>query len=288
MRTIPVLLSVSLLASCAASPPGGRSGAEPGAAPAPPGLPPSADDATARLNASPRHGEWASVAAGGGDSVRAWIVYPERPDPAPVVVVVHEIFGLTHWVRAVADQLAADGFIAVAPDLLSGHGVPWGPDGEPDRDAAVAAIRGLAGDEVHRRVEAAATHAMRLPGARAAYGVVGYCWGGTVAFEHAALAPQRLGAAVVFYGSSPATERLQGVRAPVLGLYAGDDARVNATIAPADSALRALGRTFEPRLFPGAGHGFLRAQEGRDGANRAASVAAWPQAVRWLRTHLGG
>ncbi|HEV3050966.1 MAG TPA: dienelactone hydrolase family protein, partial [Longimicrobium sp.] len=106
-------------------------------------IPPGAAEADARLAASPRHGEWAMVSAGGADSVRAWVVYPERSQRAPVVIVVHEIFGLTNWVRAVADQLAADGFIAVAPDFLTGRGVPNGPDGQPVADSAVAAVRAL-------------------------------------------------------------------------------------------------------------------------------------------------
>jgi carboxymethylenebutenolidase len=271
-------LSGTLAAACAPAPP-----PTPAAA-----IPPGAEGAAAALAASPRHGEWVMIPAGAGDSVRAWVVHPERADPAPVVVVVHEIFGLTHWVRAVADRLAADGYVAIAPDFLTGHGVPAGADGEPERDAAVAAIRTLERYEIHRRIEAAAAYGMLLPAAEPRYAVIGYCWGGTVAFEHAARAPERLGASIVYYGSSPPVETLASVHAPVLGLYGEDDARVNATIAPADSAMRAHGRVFEHHLFPGAGHGFLRAQDGRDGANLAASRAAWPLTLRWLREHLGG
>jgi carboxymethylenebutenolidase len=283
--TATALLVLALLGACGhggASPP-----APPSAAAGAPAHPPSATAALARLDASPRHGEWVTIPAGAGDSVRAWIVFPERRDRAPVVIVVHEIFGVTHWIRSVADQLAADGFIAIAPDFLGGTGVAWS-DGEPERDPAVAAIRGLQPEAVQRRIEAAAAYGMGLPAALPTYGVVGYCWGGAVVFEHAARAPERLGATVVFYGTSPATERLAGVHAPVLGLYGENDARVNATIAPAAAALRALGRTYEPHVFPGAGHGFLRQQDGQDGANLEAARASWPLTIRWFRAYLGG
>ncbi len=248
-------------------------------------LPPGADDARQRLTASPRHGEWVVVRTGPTDSVRAWVVYPERAEPSPVVLVVHEIFGLSDWIRAVADQLAAEGFIAIAPDLLTMKDVPTTAEGEPERQAAVREIRTLDPDDVHRQLRAVAEYGMGLPAARPAYGIVGYCWGGMVSFAHATRSPT-LGAAVVYYGTSPATDALAAARAPVLGLYGGDDARVNATIPPADSAMSALGKTYETRVFAGAGHGFLRAQDGRDGANLAATRQAWPLTVEWFRRHL--
>lgn len=247
-------------------------------------LPPGADEAASRLAASPRHGEWVNIDAGSGDSLRAFVVYPERSDRAPVVLVVHEIYGLTTWIRAVADQLAADGFIAIAPDLLSGENVPEGEDG-PVPEAATAAVRGLDPADVQRRLTAAAGYGMGLPAALPVYGIVGFCWGGAASFAHAAEAPD-LGASVVYYGTSPDAERLASVRAPVLGLYGGDDARVNATVPAADSAMSALGLTFEHETFPGAGHGFLRAQDGRDGANLTAARGAWPRTIEWFREHL--
>ena len=247
-------------------------------------LPAGAADALARLNASPRHGEYVMVATG-ADSVRAWIVYPERATRAPVVLVVHEIYGLTNWVRAVADQLAADGFIAIAPDLLTGHGVPDDAGGEPDRQAATAAVRALARGDVHRRLRAVADWGMQLPAASDRYGIVGFCWGGSTSFVHA-IESSDVDAAVVYYGSSPDVAELVRVGAPVLGLYGGEDARVNATIPPADSALKTLGKTYEPHIFPGAGHGFLRQQDGQEGANLAASRQAWPLTVTWFREHL--
>lgn len=247
-------------------------------------LPAGAEDAVARLEASPRHGEWAVVRSG-QDSIRTWVVYPERAERAPVVVVIHEIFGLSNWIRAVADQLAADGFIAIAPDLLTMQNIPQTEAGEPSGDAARTAIRSLDVATTNRYLSAVADWGMKLPAALPTYGVVGYCWGGSASFAHAIAAPG-LDAAVVYYGGSPDVSTYGSIRAPVLGLYGGDDARVNATIPPADSAMKALGKTFETHVFEGAGHGFFRAQGGQDGANRAATEKAWPLTVAFFRQHL--
>jgi carboxymethylenebutenolidase len=285
------LLALPAAFACSPTPePGGMDAGESGSTAAAlavqTGLPAGAVDVDARLAASPRHGEWAMVSVDGVDSVRAWVVYPERSERAPVVIVVHEIFGLTNWIRGVADQLAADGFIAIAPDFLSGRGVPNGPDGQPVRDSATTAIRALDQAQVQRRIDAVARYGTALPAANGRYGIVGFCWGGSVSFAHAVHSPS-LGASVVYYGTSPATERLGSVRAPVLGLYGENDARVNATVAPADSAMRALGKTFAHETYAGAGHGFLRQQDGQDGANLRATQAAWPRTVSWFRQHLG-
>lgn len=247
-------------------------------------LPADVNEARPRLAASPRHGEWVMVSAG-SDSVRAYVVYPERKTKAPVVVVVHEIYGLTPWVRGVADQLAADGFIAIAPDLLTSKNLPNPTDSVPG-NLATAAIRTLDAADVHRQISAAAEYAMALPSALPRYGIVGYCWGGSVSFEHAVRSP-KLGASVVYYGSSPAPASLASVKAPVLGLYGGNDARVNASIPPADSAMRQLGKTYTYHIYEGAGHGFLRQQAGQEGANLKATEQAWPATIAWFRRHLG-
>lgn len=245
-------------------------------------LPASDSMVQARLDASSRHGEWVAYDAGGGDSVRAWVVFPERNEPAPVVVVIHEIFGLTDWIRGVADQLAADGFVAVAPDLLSGKGPGGGGTESVDRQGAVQLIRSLDRGEVVRRLNGAAHHAMSLPAATAAFAVIGYCWGGSTSFHFATVEP-RLAGAVVFYGGAPDSAALASIQAPVLGLYGGDDARVNATIPPAEREMQRLGKRYEYEIYEGAGHGFLRAQEGRDGANQRATERAWPRAIAFLK-----
>lgn len=233
---------------------------------------------------SPRHGEWMMIRTPEGDSVRTWVVFPERSTQSPVVLVVHEIFGLSPWIRGVADQLAAAGFIAVAPDLLTGHAIPGSPL-NPDGRAATAAIRTLDVDDVHRQLSAVAAHVMQHPAALPRYGIVGFCWGGQRAFEHAVRVPD-LGAAVVYYGPSPPPEAAASIRAPVLGLYGGRDARVNTTVPAIDSAMQALGKTFRPITYEGAGHGFLRQLDGQEGANRAAADAAWPETIAWFRAHL--
>jgi carboxymethylenebutenolidase len=247
---------------------------------------PGAANAAARLARSPRHGEWVTIKTGpeSGDSLRLWVVYPQRSTKAPVVVVVHEIFGLSTWVRSVADQLAADGFIAIAPDFLTGKVAAVPPDTVASQ-VAMAAIRTLDPEVVQRQIDAAAAYGMALPSAQPRYGVVGFCWGGGVAFQHAVHAPT-LGASVVYYGTSPALTSLAAIHAPVLGLYGGEDARVGATVPPADSVMRALGKRYTYYMFAGAGHGFLRGQDQMDGANLVAARAAWPKTIDFLRTNL--
>ena len=250
-----------------------------------PGLPADAAGAKARLERSPRHGEWAVVRTGANDSIRAWVVYPERSTRAPVVLVVHEIFGLTNWVRGVADQLAADGFIAIAPDLMTMHNLPTDTSGDPVSQQATSIIRTLDPGKYHQQLLAIAEWGMRLPAAQPRYGIVGYCWGGSASFQHAVMSP-RVGAAVVYYGSSPQTAELAKINAPVLGLYGGNDARVNATIEPARAEMTRLAKTYEVHIFEGAGHGFLRQQSGASGANMRATQQAWPLTVQFFRKHL--
>ena len=201
-------------------------------------IPASATTVADRLAKSPRHGEYVMIRTGPSDSVRAWVVYPQRSSKAPVVVVVHEIFGLSTWVRGVADQLAADGFIAIAPDLLTGKLAPLPGTDTVASQAATAAVRSLQSDDVQRQISAVGQYGMTLPAAEKRYGVVGFCWGGAVSFNSAVMSPTGQGAAVVYYGTSPATPSLASVKVPVLGLYGGDDARVGATVPPADSAMK--------------------------------------------------
>ncbi|MCI0434826.1 MAG: dienelactone hydrolase family protein [Gemmatimonadetes bacterium] len=250
-----------------------------------PAFPPGGAAAAERLAASPRRGEWAVVRSG-ADSVRVWVVRPQREGPAPVVIAVHDNRGMSDWIRSVADQLAADGFIGVAVDLLSMKDVPRDAMGDSDPEAVRAQIGSLDREAIHRHISAVADWAMKLPNAIPKYGVVGFCWGGGTVFAHAVAAPA-LGASVVYYGTSPQPDLLSTVRAPVLGLYGGNDARVNATVPPAEEALKRMGRTFEAHYFEGAGHGFLRGQEGAEGANLEASRKAWPLTIGWFRTHLG-
>ena len=251
-------------------------------------LPATEDSAPAVLESSPRHGEWVNVELPGSDvSIKTWAVYPERSGKAPIVLVIHEIYGLTEWVRAVADQVAAEGFIAVAPDLLSGIGPNGGgTDAFRSRDEAVKAILSLEPDERNRRLNAVRTYALNIPAGSGRIGSVGFCWGGMASFAYAVDQPN-LHAAVVYYGTSPADATdFEQIKAPVLGLYGEDDERVNATISTAEKAMAGLGRSYESIIFPGAGHGFLRAQAEREGANLRAAEQGWMHTLTFFREHL--
>lgn len=250
-------------------------------------LPPGNEQAKPRLNTSPRHGEWIDVKVPGSDQpVKTWIVYPERSTRAPVVIVIHEIYGLTDWIRSVADQLAADGFIALAPDVLSGKGPDGGDtDSFGSRDAVVGAMRKLSREEVTTRLNAIRDYGIKLPAATEKFGSIGFCWGGSTSFAYATAQPE-LNAAVVYYGTAPDAADLGKINAPVLGFYGGDDARVNAGIPAAETGMKDLGKSYEHHIYEGAGHGFLRAQDDRDGANMRATQLAWPRTVAFFRQHL--
>lgn len=255
-------------------------------APAAVALPAGESAARTALDHSPRHGEYIDIPYEGHAPLRTWVVYPERKDKAGVVLVVHEVFGLSDWVRSVADQFAAEGFIAVAPDLISGLAPGGGgTDSLASRDDVVKLVRQLTPDESAARIAAVRAWAAKIPSANGKLGTVGFCWGGGRSFACAATEPAPQ-AAVVFYGSPPDSAQLLRVRAPVLGHYGGDDARINATIDATKATLAALKRSYEPHVYDGAGHGFLRQQDGRDGANMKATERAWPLTVGFLRKHL--
>lgn len=240
-------------------------------------IPPAEAGAEAALASSPRHGEFVYIDIPGSDTkLYTWIVFPERPEKAPVVLVIHEIFGMTDWVNSVADNLAANGFIAVAPDMISGV--------EGD-DNNMTKVRALPKDEIVKRLNAARDYALKLPAANGKTGSIGFCWGGSSSFIYATAQPD-LDAAVICYGSSPDEEALANVQAPLLGLYGENDARVNTTIEPAKVVLEKLGKPFDYEIYSGAGHGFFRAQDGSRGANGEAAKQGWERAVTFLRNHL--
>lgn len=280
-----------------------------------PGLPPSANSAAARLEASPRHGEWVKIAwePGSSDSLMAWIVYPSSRAKAPVVVVVHEIFGLSTWVRSVADQAAADGFIAIAPDFLSR--VRGGPSSEElPGDSARRLISGVDAAERNRAIVAAANYAMTQPAAEPRYGVIGFCWGGATTFFHAIHGGVKgFGGGVAYYGlpyttggaaataTSPAVpaainaDSVAKIKVPVMLLNGSKDARISAAMPALDSIMKAMGKSYTGMNYEGAIHGFMRAQndprptrnEAEEAANLAAAKDAWPKTIAFLKKNLG-
>lgn len=252
----------------------------------PGGLPPGEKEAKAALEKSPRHGEWVDIAVPDKKvPLKSYIVYPERKEKAPVVIVIHEIFGESDWIRSVADQLAADGFIAIAPDLLSGHGKDGGgTDSLGGRDEVTKAIRGLKSPEVMSDLDAVREYGIKLPAADGKVATIGFCWGGGQSFAYAAHQPA-LSAAVVYYGTPPGGDELSKVQAPMMGNYGGNDARVTSTVEPTESAMKRLGKSYAPHVYEGAGHGFLRAQDGQNGANQKAAEQAWPATIEFLREH---
>jgi carboxymethylenebutenolidase len=280
------------------------------AAPANAALPADDMGVVARLASSPRKGEYVKIDVN-GTPVNTWVVRPSGNGRAPVVVVIQEVFGLSDWIRGVADQLAAEGFIAVAPDLLSGKG-PNGGDSSSlgGQQEMVKMTLSLQAPEIIARIKAAREWALKQPRANGKSGVVGFCFGGNQSFAMAVAEPS-LNAAVVYYGTAPTdapaaaggggrgaggggaaaafvpSASLANVKAPVLGLYGGmmQDARIGNTIAATEMKMKELGKVYEPHIFDGAAHGFLRAQTGNDGANLRATQQAWPLTVGWLRKY---
>lgn len=216
------------------------------------------DWAKSRLDASPRHHEYVPLKHG-NRTVQAFIVYPEVKDKAPVVILIHEIFGLSDWAKEMADELAGQGFVVVAPDLLSGFGPNGGGSSEfVSQDATVKAVSGLDPDVVTADLDAAADYAKHIPAGNGKIAVAGFCWGGGKSFAFATHRKD-LSAAFVFYGPGPAD--VTTITAPVYGFYAGNDARIGATIPGTTAAMKAAGKKYEPVTYDGAGHGFMRAGE---------------------------
>ncbi|MDQ6612517.1 MAG: dienelactone hydrolase family protein, partial [Gemmatimonadota bacterium] len=295
------------------------------------GLPASNATAAARLKASPRHSEWVKIAwePGSKDSLMAWVVYPKSSGKAPVVVVVHEIFGLSTWVQSVADQVAAEGFIAIAPDLLSR--VRGGPSTVTlTNDSAQKIVGGVNTTERNKGIIAVANYGMMLASAQPKYGVIGYCWGGQTVWAHAVNGGVKgYSGGVAFYGAfpyndpgtpatattsavpgTPNTDSLKKISKPLMLLSGTGDARIGASMPYLDSALKSMKKDYFGMNYPGAIHGFLRAQDdsippraGRAGqpaptprpdaelqaeqaANLAATKDGWPRTVAFLKKNL--
>jgi carboxymethylenebutenolidase len=295
MKPLAFVISMLVLVSGPAMAQGGGGGAQ---QPAPVTLqwndaipPGNADHAAQALKESPRHGEWVDIKLADGTALKTWVVYPERKDKTGVVLVIHDIGGMRDWPRALGDQLAQDGFIAIVPDFLSGKG----PDGGGSASLGTGvgqAISALTADEVNARLSAAMEYGRKLPSANGKVGVIGFCWGGTRSFGYAVAQPN-LNAAVVYYGQLPGSTGetapeadVEKIKAPVLGLYGGNDNRINSTLPPTTAAMKKFGKSYDTHIFDGAGHGFLGNQAGAAGANLKAAEQAWPITVAFLQKHL--
>ncbi len=241
------------------------------------------DWARQRLEQSPRHHEWVTVKHD-GRSVETFIAYPESSGKTPVILIIHEIFGMTDWAQEVADEFAAAGYIAVAPDLLSGMGPNGGRTTSFSQSQATEAVSHLKPDQITADLNAAADYAKKLPAATGKLFVAGFCWGGGQSFRFATNRPD-LSAAFVFYGPPPEKDAMERIKAPVYGFYGGNDARIDATIPEAKENMKALGKTYEPVVYEGAGHGFMRAGEAPDAkeGNRKARDEAWVRVKKLLK-----
>jgi len=239
------------------------------------------DWAKARLDASPRHGQWVDV-KNGDRTVKTYVVYPERKDKAPVVLVIHEIFGASDWAMLLADELAEQGYIAVEPDLLSGMGPNGGRTTSfTEQQAIMEAVSDLPSAQVMGDLNAAADYAKTIPSANGKLSVCGFCWGGTQCFQFATVRKD-LKAACVFYGIGPQDPaQLKNIHAPVYGFYGGNDNRVNSTIDDQKKLMKDAHKKYVATIYDGAGHGFMRAGDQPDAKpdNKKAHDAAWKM---WL------
>jgi carboxymethylenebutenolidase len=236
------------------------------------------DWARAQLEKSPRHREWVTVKHD-GRQVETFVVYPESKAKTPVVLIIHEIFGMSDWVQDLADQVAAAGYIAVAPDLLSGMGPNGGRTSDIASDKVTETVSHLSPDQVTADLNSVADYASKLPASNGKLFVAGFCWGGSQSFRFATNRPD-LSGAFVFYGGPPDKDAMSRIKAPVYGFYAGNDARIDATLPDTTTQMKSAGKAFDPVVYEGAGHGFMRAGEAPDAneANKKARQEAW---ARW-------
>ena len=226
------------------------------------------------------HGEWVSIKKG-TETIRAYVAYPERKDKAPAVIVIHEIFGLTGWEPTVVDRLAKEGFVAIVPDLLSSkHGKT-----PADEDEGRKLIGELEPERITADLDATYAYLNTLPSVRKGdIGTIGFCWGGGQSFRYATNNPN-LKASVVCYGPAPDTASMRRIKAPVLGIYGENDARINAALPDVNAAMEKYGKTFTQEVFPGTGHGFLK--PGREGSDGPQPERAWTRILEFYRARLG-
>jgi len=242
------------------------------------------DWAIKQLEKSPRHQEKV-VVKNGDRNISCFLVYPEVSEAATVVVLIHENRGLNDWARSMADQVAGEGFIVIAPDFISGK-APGGGD-TPDfsnSDAARDAIYELDPDQITSDLNTVFEYAKKIPSGNTNVCVMGFCWGGSQTFRYATN-NQNIEAAFVFYGTGPQEqEAYDRIEAPVYGFYGGNDNRVNATIENSENMMEKADKIYKPVIYEGAGHGFMRSGQAPDASpeNKKARDAAFERLVNLL------
>ncbi len=210
-----------------------------------------------------------------------YLAAPSGKGPFPAVVVIHENRGLNEHTRDVARRFAIEGFVALAPDALARIG---GTASMKTPDEARAAIGTISPEQALADLEATLVYLDTLPNvAKGKLGSVGFCWGGARSFA-LALNSDKVRGSVVFYGSAPPTAELANVKAPVLGLYGETDARITNAVPEVAAAMLAAGKSFDYKIYKGAGHAFFNDTGERYSPEAAAD--AWPKAVGFLREKL--
>jgi carboxymethylenebutenolidase len=244
--------------------------------------------AKARVDNSRRHLEWVDVKHG-DRTVKCFVAYPEVSGKAQAVIVIHEIFGLTEWVKSICDQLAEAGYIAIAPDFLSG----MGPNGGGSAELG-ATVRNVIGQvpkpQITADLNAVAEYVTKLPAANGNLSVCGFCWGGTETFRYATN-NKNLKAAYVFYGSGPTDPaEIARINCPVYGFYGQNDNRINATLDASKKLMADAKKIYEPVIYAGAGHGFMRSGEDPAGpaADKKGREDGWARWKELLKKTAGG
>ena len=247
-----------------------------------PDLPAGLFNAHSILTSSKLRKEFVDIPLG-STKLHTWVEYPAGEGKAPVVIVMQHGPGMDDWQRAVADQLAEQGFIAIAPDLHSGLGPNGGNyDSFQGTDEVMRAIARITPDDMQARYKAARDYGLKLPRSNGKSASIGFCMGGGNSFRFAGEVPE-LNAAVVYYGATPSKEIMAKIKAPVLAFYGEDDARVTAANEPTIAAMKELGKSFESHVYPHATHGFLEYQD--LAGNPFATSDSWARTIAFLKGH---
>lgn len=235
------------------------------------------DFALKQLDNSPRHHEWINVSSG-NRQIKCFVAYPEVSKKSTVIIVIHENRGLTDWVRSFADQLAAEGYITIAPDLLSDFSEEIKSTADfKNSDEARNAIYKLEQGQVEKDLNAVEEYASKIPAGNGKTVSAGFCWGGAQSFRFATY-NKDLNAAIVFYGSAPEKkEDIEKITIPVYGFYAGNDERINSGIPATEKLMKDSGKTYDYKIYEGAGHAYMRLGEDPSGTpeNKKALAESW-------------